>query len=405
MWPYPIRSSANELNHYYIRLIIFIIFEPIKVINRLMATYNWQLKDWRQFKFSIKEVEDELLIFSEKVGRVSGILEGLPEETKQEVIIETILAEAIKTSEIEGEYPSRKDVLSSIKKNLGLLYDAENIKDKSAAGLGELMIDVRKTFKDVLTEGKLLTWHRMLLGENKRVAVGRWRSHEEPMQVVSGALGKEKVHYEAPPSSKVPEEMKRFIQWFNDTAPGGKQEIKKAPVRSAIAHLYFETIHPFEDGNGRIGRAIAEKALSQTIGRPVLLSLSRTIEASRKLYYDSLEKAQQSNEITPWIGYFIKTSLNAQAEAEEQIEFTLKKTKFFDRFKDKLNHRQLTVIRRMLEEGTKGFEGGMNARKYIGITKTSKATATRDMQQLVALKAFVLAGAAGGRSTSYQVNL
>lgn len=370
-----------------------------------MATYNWQLKDWRQFKFSLKEVEDELLVFSEKVGRVSGILEGLPEETKQEVIIETILAEAIKTSEIEGEYPSRKDVLSSIKKNLGLLYDAENIKDKSAAGLGELMIDVRKTFKDVLTEGKLLTWHRMLLGQNKRVAVGQWRSHEEPMQVVSGALGKEKVHYEAPPSSKVPEEMKRFIQWFNDTAPGGKQEIKKAPVRSAIAHLYFETIHPFEDGNGRIGRAIAEKALSQTIGRPVLLSLSRTIEASRKLYYDSLEKAQQSNEITPWIAYFIKTSLNAQAEAEEQIEFTLKKTKFFDRFKDKLNHRQLAVIRRMLEEGTKGFEGGMNARKYIGITKTSKATATRDMQQLVALKAFVLAGAAGGRSTSYQVNL
>ena len=139
--------------------------------------------------------------------------------------------------------------------------------------------------------------------------------------------------------------------------------------------------------------------------RPVLLSLSRTIEASRKLYYDSLEKAQQSNEITAWMEYFIKTSLDAQTEAEEQIEFTLKKTKFFDRFKGKLNDRQLTVIRRMLEEGTKGFEGGMNAKKYIGITKTSKATATRDMQQLLESGAFILAGKAGGRSTSYQVNL
>ncbi len=370
-----------------------------------MAKYNWQQNDWLQFKFSTEAAENELLIFTEKVGRVSGILEGLPEETKQDAIVEIILAEAIKTSEIEGEYPSRKDVLSSIRKNLGLLYDPENIRDKSAVGLGELMIDVRKTGKDILTEEKLFAWHRMLLGESKRVAVGRWRYHEEPMQVISGAVGKEKVHFEAPPSSKVPEQMKRFIQWFNDTAPGGKLEMKKAPVRSAIAHLYFETIHPFEDGNGRIGRAIAEKALSQTIGRPVLLSLSRAIEANKKLYYESLEKAQQSNEITPWIVYFIKTLLQAQTEAEEQIEFTLKKTKFFDRFKDKLNDRQLTVIRRMLAEGTKGFEGGMTARKYIGITKTSKATATRDMQHLLEAGAFILAGKAGGRSTSYLVNL
>ena len=397
--------GKGESNSRLIRLIILIIFEPNKHYNRLMAKYNWQQNDWLQFKFSLEAVQDELLIFTEKAGRVSGILEGLPEETKQDVIVEIILAEAIKTSEIEEEYPSRKDVLSSIRKNLGLLCDTENIKDKSAVGLGELMIDVRNTFKQVLTKEKLFEWHRMLLGENKRVVVGQWRSHEEPMQVISGALGKEKVHYEAPPSSRVPEEMKKFIQWFNDTAPGGKLEIKKAPVRSAIAHLYFETIHPFEDGNGRIGRAIAEKALSQTIGRPVLLSLSRTIGVNKKLYYHSLEKAQQSNEVTPWMEYFIKTSLDAQTEAEEQIQFTLKKTKFFDRFKDKLNDRQLTVIRRMLAEGTKGFEGGMNARKYMGLTKTSKATATRDMQQLLASGAFILAGKAGGRSTSYQVNL
>jgi len=267
------------------------------------------------------------------------------------------------------------------------------------------MIDVRMSFKEKLTEEKLFAWHRMLLQENKRIEVGQWRTHEEPMQVISGAMGKEKVHYEAPPSSEVPGEMRRFIKWFNETGPGGKEEIKNAPVRSGIAHLYFETIHPFEDGNGRIGRAIAEKALSQTIGRPVMLSLSRTIEAKKSDYYESLEKAQRSNEITPWIEYFIKTTLDAQIEAEAHIDFTLKTTRFFDRYKDHLNDRQLTVVRRMLEEGPKGFKGGMNARKYIGITKTSKATATRDMQQLLEIGAFILSGKAGGRSTSYQVNI
>jgi Fic family protein len=370
-----------------------------------MTGYNWQQKDWPHFKFTLEGVEDELLIFSEKAGRVSGILEGLPEETKQEVVVDIILAEAIKTSEIEGEFPSRKDVLSSIRKNLGLHHSPGHIKDKSAEGLGELMIDVRKTFKETLTEEMIFAWHKMLMGENKRIEAGLWRTHKEPMQVISGAIGKEKVHYEAPPSSQVPEEMKRFFQWFKESGPGGKEEIKKAPVRSAIAHLYFETIHPFEDGNGRIGRAIAEKALSQTIGRPVMLSLSRTIEAKKNVYYDALEKAQHSNEITPWLEYFVRTTLDAQTEAEKQIEFTLKKTRFFDRFKDQFNDRQLTVIRRMLEEGAKGFEGGMNARKYTGITKTSKATATRDMQQLLESGAFALAGNAGGRSTSYQLNM
>ncbi|HTL09453.1 MAG TPA: Fic family protein [Chitinophagaceae bacterium] len=368
-------------------------------------TYNWQQKDWPDFKFSLKTVEGELIIFTEKVGRVSGLLEALPEQTRQDITIDIILAEAIKTAEIEGEYPNRKDVLSSIRKNLGLHSSPAHIKDKSAAGLEELMIDVRKTFAAPLTDEKLFAWNRMLMQQPTNLLVGQWRTHEDPMQVISGAMGKEKIHYEAPASSSVPAEMEQFIHWFNDTAPGGNKEIKQAPVRSAIAHLYFETIHPFEDGNGRIGRAIAEKALSQTIGRPVLLSLSRTIEAGKKLYYDSLEKAQKANEITPWMEYFINTALQAQIEAENQIEFTLKKTRFFDRFKDRLNERQLTVIKRMLEEGSKGFKGGMNARKYIGLTKTSKATATRDMQQLLEVGAFVLAGEAGGRSTSYQLQL
>lgn len=367
--------------------------------------YNWQQKDWPHFSFTLDEVEDVLLAFSEKTGRVSGILESLPAQTKLETIVDIILTEAIKTSAIEGEYPNRKDVLSSIRKNLGLHNDSAFIKDKSAAGLGELMIDVRDSFNEPLTENKLFAWHKMLLGTNNRIAAGVWRTHDEPMQVVSGALGKEKIHFEAPPSAAVASEMEAFINWFNNTAPGRKDEIRKAPVRAAIAHLYFESIHPFEDGNGRIGRAIAEKAISQTIGRPVLLSLSRTIEANKNNYYSSLEQAQQSNEITGWIKYFVSTSLAAQVEAESQVEFTLAKTKFFDQFIGQLNDRQLTVVKRMLEEGPGGFDGGMNARKYIGLTKTSKATATRDMQQLLEIGVFIPFGESGGRSTSYKINI
>ncbi len=373
--------------------------------NRLINRYNWQQEDWPHFTFSLVTVEDSLLLIAEKLGRVSGILDGLPAETQQNVVIDCLLSEAIKTSEIEGEYPNRKDVLSSIRKNLGLQDSCVHLKDKSAAGLGELMTDVRSTYSKPLTEEKLFAWHKMLLRENKKLVAGQWRTHKEPMQVISGTIGKENVHYEAPPSSKVSKEMKQFIQWFNDTAPGGKKELKKAPVRAAIAHLYFETIHPFEDGNGRIGRAIAEKALAQTLGRPVVLSLSKTMQANKNNYYASLEKAQRSNEITPWIEYFVQTVLTAQSEVEIQIEFTLKKTQFFDRFHEQLNDRQMVVVRRMLEEGTKGFEGGMNAKKYMGLTGTSKATATRDLQHLLEIGAFVLAGNAGGRSTSYQVNV
>ena len=167
---------------------------------------------------------------------------------------------------------------------------------------------------------------------------------------------------------------------------------------ASFYHNEFQHIHPFEDGNGRIGRAIAEKALSQTIGRPVLLSLSQTIEADKKSYYSALEKGQRSNEITHWIIYFVNTVLRAQLQAKELIEFTLKKAKFFVRFKEQLNERQLKVVKKMLEEPG-GFKGGMTANKYISITKTSKATATRDLQILADLGALQVVG--GGRSTHY----
>jgi Fic family protein len=243
----------------------------------------------------------------------------------------------------------------------------------------------------------------MLLQENTGLLIGAWRTHQEPMQIISGPYGKQKIHFEAPPSGNVTSEMKKFIQWFNDTAPGGKKEIKKAPVRSAIAHLYFESIHPFEDGNGRIGRAIAEKALSQTVGRPILLSLSQTIEADKKAYYAALEKAQRNNEITNWINYFVDTTLKAQKHAIEIIDFILKKAKFFDRFKEQLTERQTKAINKIFEAGPEGFEGGMNANKYMSINKVSKATATRDLQTLVLMNVLLPKGS--GRSTSYILNM
>lgn len=366
-----------------------------------MEIYNWQHADWPHFSYSLSGLEEKLFEFAEKTGRLSGILESLPADVRQETLIELMIKEALKTSEIEGEYMSRADVLSSIRKNLGLHHVPMKIRDARAAGIAALMIDVRDTFREPLSSAKLFEWHRMLFSGRQNILIGAWRTHPEPMQVVSGALGKEKVHFEAPPSAEVPREMAHFLSRFNETCPNGSKRMHDAPIRSAIAHLHFESIHPFEDGNGRIGRAIAEKALSQGIGRPVLLSLSDAIESEKRAYYEALKTAQRSNEITPWIHYFTDTLLKAQLKAEKLIAFTLKKARFFDDFSEQLNERQKKVINRMFDEGPDGFEGGMNATKYRGITKASKATATRDLQQLLAMGIFEKIGDAGGRSTRY----
>lgn len=364
--------------------------------------YNWQQPDWPDFTYDASQIEDLLIDFAQKLGRSSGLLEALPENRQQEAVIELMVAEAIKTSEIENEYLSRKDVMSSIRRNLGLTTNIDKANDLRAEGASELMVSVRERHDEPLSEEMLFKWHIMIMKGSKGINAGQWRSYKDPMQVVSGSIGRETVHFEAPPSERVPEEMRHFIKWFNDTAPGGVKEIKNAPVRSAIAHAYFETIHPFEDGNGRIGRAISEKAISEGMGNPALISLSRTIEANKNDYYNALKEAQSSNDLTNWINYFVQVIVNAQTEAEELIAFTVKKSKFFDRYVNKLNERQIRVANRMLEEGPKGFDGGMSAKKYMAIAKTTKATATRDLQDLVEQGAFLVSG--GGRSTRYEVN-
>lgn len=366
-------------------------------------SYNWQLPDWPNFTYEIGPCEKNLFAFAERIGRVSGLVEGLNESTKTETIIEMMVSEAVKTSEIEGEYISRRDVKSSIRNNLGLSATKEQVNDKRAEGAAALMIAVRDHYAEALTEEMLFEWHKTLMIGDKRIKKGAWRTHEDPMQIVSGPIGKEKVHFEAPPSKNVPKEMKGFIRWFNDTAPGGKKEIDKPSVRSALAHVYFETIHPFEDGNGRIGRAISEKALSQGVGRPILLSLSGVIEPNKNAYYDALNAAQYTLDASDWVAYFVEVCLDAQIQAEEKINFTLKKAKLFDRFESEMNERQLKVVRRMLEDGPDSFVGGMSAKKYMAITKTSRATATRDLQELADMEVLNQEGA--GRSVRYKVNI
>lgn len=366
--------------------------------------YHWQFKGWPNFTYDIVEVQPLILAFAQETGEVNGLILGLPDSLKQETLLQLMLSEAMKTSEIEGEYLSREGVMSSIRNNLGLSDPPVYVKDRRAAGVAQLVVESRKSFQQPLTLYMLKYWHRLLFDNAaSHVHPGEWLEGDAPMQVVSGAYGREIVHYEAPPSARVPEEMEQFVHWYNSATFPLKGPVPEAILKSATAHLYFESIHPFEDGNGRIGRAIAEKALSQSLGGPIMLSLSKTIEANKIAYYDALKEAQSSLDVTSWMVYFTNVVLAAQLDAKAMVLFSWKKAQFYDRYKTQLNERQLKAINKMLDKGAEGFEGGMTAKKYMGINKVSKATATRDLQQLHDLEVLVQEGA--GRSVRYQLNL
>lgn len=365
--------------------------------------YNWQYPTWPHFLYKPEEYEDLAHFFLQKSAYASGVLDSVDLSGKNQFALDILVQEAIRSSAIEGEFLSRPDMVSSIKRQLGWPTPAFPIRDQAAAGIAELVVKARLNFADDLTETVLFDWHRWLMQANKRIHAGQWRFHEEPMQVISGAAGREVVHYEAPPSERVPSEMRQFIQWFNQSKPNGKKPIKNPLIRTALSHLYVESIHPFEDGNGRIGRVIAEKALSQHLGHAALLSLSSIIEANKNDYYAELQKAQRSLDCGSWIYYFAKMILQAQSEFTNQLAFSIRKAHFFDKWHILLNDRQQKVIAKILESGEGNFIGGMNTRKYQSITKTSKATPTRDLQDLVAKKILTPMGA--GRSTAYQINL
>ncbi|MGE8427418.1 MAG: Fic family protein [Sphingobacterium sp.] len=364
--------------------------------------YNWQYKEWPNFIYRLEEVQSIAIAFAQEMGALNGLLTGLNSALKQEAFVEVLISEAMKTSEIEGEYMSREDVMSSIKKNLGMQGDVV-VRDRRVAGVAELITTIRDSAGIELTVEVIMRWHAILMAGFPRINAGKWRMGEEPMQIISGSYGKETVHYEAPPSAVVPKEMEQMINWFNSYEVKESEYIIAALVKTAIIHLYFESIHPFEDGNGRIGRALAEYTLSHTLKSPVLLSISKTIEKNKQVYYDNLKIAQASLDITGWISYFTKVIFEAQKETRELIEFTVRKAKFFDRNRDLLNDRQIKVINRMLEQGIEGFIGGMTAKKYISITRTSKATATRDLQRLQELGIVEQLG--HGRSVRYELIL
>jgi Fic family protein len=366
-------------------------------------TYNWQISTWPDFVYNVSDIQPIILELAEETGEVNGMVTSLSDDLKEETSLQLMLSEAVKTSEIEGEFVSREDVMSSLRNNLGLNDHPVYIKDRHAGGVAQLMVAARKSFNEPLHLDMLLEWHKILMVNAKHINTGQWRTGTQPMQVISGTHGREVVHFEAPPSSSVLREMEGFIHWYNNAIFPLKTKIAEAVLKAAIAHLYFESIHPFEDGNGRIGRAIAEKALSQSLGRPVMLSLSNIIERDKVTYYSALKEAQRTLEITGWINYFAGVILDAQRDAKMMVQFTLQKARFFDLYKDQFNKRQLKAINKMMEKGTEGFQGGMTAKKYININKTSKATATRDLQQLQIMGVLTQEGA--GRSVRYHLNL
>lgn len=368
--------------------------------------YIWQLTGWPNFTYDMEPLQETLYLYAKISGEVSGGFQQIAQEDQKEALLDIIVAEALKTSEIEGEYYDQEDVRSSLKNHLGISTKKKRIKDKRAENISRLMVCTRETFLQDLSEEALFGWHKILMADHPDMNfkdIGKWRDGQEPMQIISGPDGQEKVHYQAPPSKIVAEEMSGFINWFNKTSPASNRVALPGPIRAAIAHLYFECIHPFEDGNGRVGRAISEKALSQDLGRPVLLSLSSEIMKSKKAYYEHLSKfSRDSLDISGWISYFTNLIYSAQVSTRDLIEFVLYKARFWREWSDKLNPRQISVLQRMFGEGPDGFKGGISASKYMKLTGVSKATATRDLTDLLA-KGCIVAGESKGRSTRYDL--
>jgi len=364
--------------------------------------WNWEQKGWPIFRFDGSALASLEAEFLRRSGIFIGATMHVAEDDKQQLIVDLIADEALETSEIEGEILSRDSLQSSIRRQFGLTTDNRRV-PPAEAGIAEMMVQLYRRFDAPLTGELLFGWHRLLMNGRRDIPdIGRYRTGEQPMQVVSGPIHEPKVHFEAPPFRQIPNEMERFLEWFSNTAPGGKSPL---PIltRAGIAHLYFVSVHPFEDGNGRIGRAIAEKAISEALGQPTLIALSHTINARRNAYYDALEQVNTKLEVTDWLLYFASTILEAQDYSQRLVEFLIAKARFYDRFRGAFNERQEKALARMMREGPAGFEGGLSAEKYISITSASRATATRDLHDLVEKGALIRQGAL--KSTRYELNL
>lgn len=364
----------------------------------------WQQSDWPDFRYDKRILEDRDIAFRINSERLTGRFEALPMAYQEDATIDLMLSEAIKTSAIEGEELDRESVRSSL---LSLITSdtLPETADQKAAGAASLLVDVRRSWQVSLTHELLGKWQSMAVPEQRYTTIvrGAYRNDPSPMQIVSGPYGRERVHYEAPPAACVPDEMAKLLGWYNQSSPlNGDQKIPGI-ARAGIAHLWFEVIHPFDDGNGRVGRAIADHALSQYLGYPTTACLATAIEADKKSYYLQLEKASRGSlDINAWLDYFSDTVNQAQEIAREEVDFVLVKTRFYEAYGDQLNDRQARMVSRVFAEGRKGFEGGITTRKYEAITKCPNRTASRDLSDLVA-KGIIIPLPGGGRTTRYEL--
>ncbi|WP_374764485.1 Fic family protein [Yunchengibacter salinarum] len=357
--------------------------------------------DWPELTWDSNELSSGLAALRYREGQLVGRMQGLGFDLRQEASLKALTDDVVKSSAIEGENLNPDEVRSSIARRLGLDVGGLVTSSRDVEGIVEMMLDATQKFAEPLTYERLFDWHAALFPTGRsgmqKITVGNWRPEETgAMQVVSGPYGREKVHFEAPAAERLQTEMDRFLKWFNTPSPTDPL------LRAGIAHFWFVTIHPFEDGNGRIARAIADMSLARADGsQERFYSMTAQIEDERKDYYDRLE-AQQRNglDITPWLIWFLDCLGRAFDRAEETLEAVLYKAKLWDKAKrHPVNERQRLVINRMLEDG---WQGHMSTSKYAKLAKCSNDTALRDIRALIET-GVLLQNSGGGRSTSYRL--
>ncbi len=363
-----------------------------------MTKYIYQYKNWPNFTWNEKEVQVILGKVRHLQGKIFGQVSSLGFSIKEDTLLTTLTLDVLKSSEIEGELLNYEQVRSSIARKLGLAYAGMVYSDRNVEGVVEMLLDATQNYTKPLDEKRLFGWHAALFPTGwsgmYKISVGHYR--KEAMQIVSGAMGKEKVHYQAPSHNQVKFEMDRFIAWFNEDS---KLDLV---IKSAIAHFWFIIIHPFDDGNGRIARAISDLLLARSEDSSQrFYSLSSQMLLERKKYYSILQKIQYSNgEITEWLTWFLNCLYDALKNTEQTIKKLLYKADFWDIHKDtELNNRQRLMLNKILD----GFDGKLKTSKWAKITKCSQDTALRDIKDLIE-KGILKQEQSGGRSTNYELN-
>lgn len=366
-----------------------------------MSVYIHQKKDWPNFKWDSEDIVNLLSEARNLQGRLQGKMEALGFELRNEALLDTLTLDVLKTSEIEGELLNHDQVRSSIARKLGLEITGSVESDRNVDGVVEMMLDATQNCFKPLTKTRLFDWHAALFptGRNGiyKIIVGDWRKDTTgPMQVISGPMGKENVHFEAPNSDLLEKEMSSLLNWFSQN---NKIDLV---LKASIAHLWFVTIHPFDDGNGRITRALTDMLLAQADkSNQRFYSMSAQIRIERKQYYDILEKTQKGDlNITNWIQWFLQCLINALNSTEEVLVKVLFKGNFWQiHSKTIINERQKKLINKLLDS----FDGKLTSSKWAKIAKCSKDTAIRDINDLIE-KEILRKEEAGGRSTNYELN-